>query len=432
VLLNGFFVATEFAIVKIRPTALKAMVEEGKPGAANALKMVNKLDAYLSATQFGITLASLGLGWVGEPAFVRILEPLVARIVPAQAAQTVTHTVSLAIAFSIITFLHIVLGELAPKSLAIQKAEATSLAVALPMRFFHILFFPGTWLLNGMARRVLSLFGLRTTAEHHDVHSEEELRVILSAASAAGTIGQGRAELLERALAMMEKTVRQVLVPRNQVRFLDLEESIEKNIGEARLMGHTWLPVCRENLDQIEGVVNVKDLFFLLSKGQLKSIAQVQRPVLFVPETATLEQLLTEFRRRRRQFAIVVDEHGGTSGIVSLADVVSEVVGDVAEMGRKQSEVRTLPGGRLELPGSTGLDDLRERLDVTFDVPEDEVTTIGGYLMAKLNRIPRAGDKVPVDEFDVIVEQMDGPRVERVRIQPRLSPAAPAPERSAN
>jgi CBS domain containing-hemolysin-like protein len=420
VLANGFFVATEFAIVKIRPTALKAMVEEGKPGAADALRMVEKLDTYLSATQFGITLASLGLGWIGEPAFARLLEPVVTAVVPAAYVESLAHTISIAIAFAVITFLHIIVGELAPKSLAIQKPEATTLAIALPMRVFHFLFFPGIWLLNGTARRLLKLLGLSTASEASDVHSEEELRVILSGAVAAGTIGESRAELIGRALSMMEKTVRQVLVPRNQVRYLDLDEPLDRNVSEARAVGHTWLPVCRGNLDQVEGVVNVKDLFFLLARGQLKALAQVQRPVLFVPETATLEQLLTEFRRRRRQFAIVVDEHGGTSGIVSLADVVAEVVGNVAEMGRKVDEVKTLPGGRLELPGSTGLDDLQDRLDVTFDVATEDVTTIAGYVMSKLKRVPRTGDKVVIEEYEIAVEQMDGPRVVRVRIQPRL------------
>ena len=238
-----------------------------------------------------------------------------------------------------------------------------------------------------------------------------------------GTIDSTRAELLERALAMTEKTARQILVPRTAVRYLDLEESLEHNVAEARAAGHTWVPVCRGNLDQVEGVVNVKDLFFLLSTGQLKSLAQVQRPVLFVPENVTLEQLLAEFRKRRRQMAVVVDEHGGTSGIVSLADVVSEVVGEVAELGRRTVEVKTLPGGRFEVSGSTSLEDLRERLDVEFDVDGTDVTTIGGYLMAKLGRVPGPGDATAVGEWEVRVAETDGPRVVKVRIEPR--PAVP-------
>lgn len=428
VLLNGFFVATEFAIVKIRPTQLMALVEQGKPGAANALRLVERLDSYLSATQFGITLASLGLGWLGEPAFARILEPLIQRLVPdAARASQVGHSVSLVAAFSIITFLHIVVGELAPKSLAIQKAEATTLSVAWPMRAFHLVFYPGIWLLNGMARWFLALFGLKAVSDFQEAHSEEELRVILTSSAQAGAIASRRAELLERALAMLSKTARQVMVPRSQVHYLELEETLEKNMADARAAGHTVLPVCRGSLDRVEGVVNVKDLFFAFSRGELKAISQVQRPVLFVPESVTLEQLLAEFQRRKKQLAVVVDEHGGTSGIVTIADVVAEVVGEVAELGRKVEPVRAFPGGRLELPGTAQLDDLEYTLEAEFDVDKTEVTTLAGYLMAKLRRVPVEGDRWSMERYDIQVVKMDGPRVLTVRIEPKPELAAPPP-----
>ena len=428
VLANGFFVATEFAIVKVRPTRLQALVEEGRPGAQHALKMVQRLDSYLSACQFGITLASLGLGWLGEPAFARVIEPLVMKLLPdGETARSVSHTAGIVLSFAAITILHIVVGELAPKSMAIQKAERVSSATALPMRAFFAISYPGVWLLNALSSGFLKLVGMHPAGHLETAHDEEELRLILAQAAAAGSIEASRAELLERSLAMLEKTVRQVLVPRNQVHYLDVEEPMERNVAEARAAGHTWLPVCRGNLDRIEGVVNDKDLFFLLSRGELKSLAQVQRSVLFVPENATLEQLLSEFRKRRRQMAVVVDEHGGTSGIVSIADVVAEVVGEVAELGRKVEEVKTLPGGKLELPGSAQLGDLEERLDVKFDVESTEVTTVGGYLMAKLGRVPEVGDKVTVEDFEVRVEEMVGPRVERVRIQPVVALVQQAP-----
>jgi CBS domain containing-hemolysin-like protein len=429
VLANGFFVASEFAIVKIRATRLQALADEGRPGAANALKMVSKLDAYLSATQFGITLASLGLGWLGEPAFAHLLEPVLTQLVPV-GGEALAHTISVAIAFAIITFLHIVVGELAPKSLAIQRAEDTTLAVALPMRAFYFLFYPAIWALNGVAGWVLRVFGLHAASESHEAHSEDELRVILHSSAQAGAITTARAELLERSLEMAEKTARQVMVPRNQVKFLDVEESLDKCIADARASGHTWLPVCRGSLDEVEGMVNAKDLFYLLSKGELRSLAQVQRPVLFVPEHVTLEQLLAEFRRRRRQTALVVDEHGGTSGMVTIADVVAEVVGDVAELGRRMEEVRALPGGRFELPGSAQLDDLEERLDVDFPLSEDEegeVTTIAGYLMTKLGRVPEKGDTLKLDMWRVLVEEMDGPRVVRVVVEPQAKAVAQPP-----
>lgn len=424
---NGFFVATEFAIVKIRQTRLQAMVDEGRPGAANAMKMVEKLDAYLSATQFGITLASLGLGWLGEPAFAHLLEPVLVPLVPRAAGPALAHTLAVAIAFAIITFLHIVVGELAPKSYAIQRAEDTTLAVALPMRAFYFLFYPAIWLLNGVAGWLLRAFGLHAAQESHEAHNEEELRVILNSSAQAGAITTARAELLERSLEMSQKTARQVMVPRSQVKFLDMEEPLEKCIADARAAGHTWLPVCRGNMDQVEGLVNAKDLFFLLSKGELRSLAQVQRPVVYVPEHVTLEQLLNEFRRRRRQIALVVDEHGGTSGLVTLADVVAEVVGDVAELGRRMDEVRSLPGGRFELPGSAQLDDLEDRLDVSFEIDDEdiEVTTIAGYIMARLGRIPEKGDALKLDMWRIQVEEVEGPRVVRVTVEPQSSPKPP-------
>lgn len=433
---NGFFVATEFAIVKIRATRLQALVDEGAPGAPTAMKMVEKLDAYLSATQFGITLASLGLGWLGEPAFARLLEPVLVPLVPEGASATLAHSAAVVIGFSIITFLHIVLGELAPKSLAIQRPEDTTLAVALPMRVFYVLFYPAIVLLNGLAAWVLRVFGLQSVGDAHEAHSEDELLVILHSSAQAGAITTARAELLERALEMAQKTARQVMVPRNQVKFLDVEEPLEKCIADARASGHTWLPVCRGNLDEVEGVVNAKDLFFLLSRGELRSLAQVQRPVLFIPEGATLEQLLAEFRRRRRQTALVVDEHGGTSGLVTIADVVAEVVGDVAELGRRMDEVRALPGGRFELPGTAQLDDLEERLDVSFDLDEDEegeVTTIAGYLMTRLGRVPVKGDTLRLDMWRIVVDAVEGPRVVRVTVEPqsRTAPGRAASDGSA-
>ncbi|MDC0709056.1 hemolysin family protein [Stigmatella sp. ncwal1] len=428
---NGFFVATEFAIVKVRITRLQALVDEGRPGAGNAMKMVEKLDAYLSATQFGITLASLGLGWLGEPAFAHLLEPVLSQVVPEGASATVAHSASVAIAFALITFLHIVVGELAPKSLAIQRAESTTLAVALPMRAFYFLFYPAIWMLNGIARKLLNAFGIEAASEAHEAHNEDELRVILHSSAEAGSITTSRAELLERALEMAQKTARQVMVPRNQVKYLDVEEPLEKCIADARAAGHTWLPVCRGSMDEVEGVVNAKDLFFLLSKGELRALSQVQRPVLFIPENVTLEQLLAEFRRRRRQTALVVDEHGGTSGLVSIADVVAEVVGDVAELGRRMDEVRSLPGGRFELPGTAQLDDLEDRLDVSFDLGEDEegeVTTIAGYLMAKLGRVPEKGDILKLDMWRIQVEEVEGPRVVRVTVEPQAAakPSVPS------
>jgi CBS domain containing-hemolysin-like protein len=436
VLINGFFVAIEFALVKVRPSQLQAMVEQGSTGAGAILKMRRKLDTYLSGAQAGITLASLALGWVGEPAFAHLLEPLIGRFAPPDAdAQKIAHTIGLVMAFAAITFLHIIVGEQVPKMLAIAKPTTVALALGWPMRVFQFFAFPLVWVINVSTRGFSRLLGLRHQGEGHEALGEEELSFALASSVQAGMIASERAELLQRALSMVEKTARQVLSPRTQMRFLDLEEPLEKQISDARVAGHTWLPVVRGNLDQVEGVINVKDMFFLLSKGELKSLAQIQRPVLFVPENATLEQLLSEFRRRKRQLAVVVDEHGGTSGIVSIADVVGELVGDIAELGRQGEQVTKLPGGKLELPGTAQLDDLEHTLETKFDVEEGEVTTIGGYLMSKLGRVPSAGDSWTLEDWEIRVLKVDGPRVLTVRIEPKEAlrtpgaPSSPEPAR---
>jgi CBS domain containing-hemolysin-like protein len=360
---------------------------------------------------------------VGEPAVADTLEKLLLPLVADQPLlERAVRTFSVVTGFALITLLVLVLGELVPKGIAIQRAERTALAVATPLRLLYLLFFPGVWVVNRASGFVMRLLGLKSRPGEEQAHTEDELKIILASAAEMGTIDSTRAELLERALSMTEKTARQILVPRTEVRYLDLEESLEWNLTEARSAGHTWVPVCRGNLDQVEGVVNVKDLFFLLSEGQLRSLAQVQRPVLFVPENVTLEQLLAEFRKRRRQMAVVVDEHGGTSGIVTLADVVGQVVGDVAELGRRRVEVKTLPGGRLEVAGSTALEDLEERLEVKFEADSSDLTTIAGYLMSRLGRIPEPGDAISVGEYEVRVAETDGPRVVKVLIEPRPGP----------
>lgn len=429
VLANAFFVAVEFALVKVRPTQLEALVAEDRPGAQQALLMRKHLDVWLSASQVGITLASLGLGWVGEPAFYQLLEPLLLRLAPdTEAAHAIAKTVGVVLAFGIITFLHIVLGEQVPKTFAIVQAERTAVALAWPMRVFHFIFFPIIWVLNAGTRGVQRLFSLDAASGAHagDALSEEELRLIFTSSAQAGELNQARAELLERALSMMQKTARQVMVPRSQMRALDLDLTVAQNLTAAFEAGHTWLPVVRGSLDRVEGLLNVKDLFYLQSRGELRSIAQVQRPVLFVPENITLEQLLAEFRRRNKQIAIVVDEHGGTSGIVTLADVVAELVGNVAELGRKVEPVKALPGGKLELPGTAQLDDLEHTLEVEFDVDKAQVTTIAGFLMAKLGRVPATNDSWVLGEFRINVVKTEGPRVVTVRIEPRVAqPPAP-------
>ncbi len=428
VLINAFFVASEMALVRARPTRFQTLAEDGNRAAERTLGLLGNLGPYLSTVQFGVTLTSLGMGWVGEPAFAAVIERALHAAFPERHGfLALAHTLAFLVGFAIITILHLVIGELVPKNLGLQRTESVAMAVSGPMRAIYLVSYPAVTVINRMASAVSRLLGLKPAGSEEIAFNPEELAMLVDSSARAGRITEERAELLARAFSMSEKTARQVLVPRQQVRYLDLDEPLEHNIAEARAAGHTWVPVARGTLDQVEGVVNVKDLFFLLANGQLKSLGQVQRPVLFVPENVTLEQLLIEFRKRRRQLAVVVDEHGGTSGIVTLADVVAEVVGDVAELGRRVSEVKTLPGGRLELPGTTQLSDLEDRLDVRFDVDPAEVSTIAGFLMARLGRVPEPGDHTEVDEFEIRVAETDGPRVLKVRIEPKPAAQPPPP-----
>ena len=393
--------ATEFAIVKVRPTRLQALVDEGRPGAANALKMVEKLDAYLSATQFGITLASLGLGWLGEPAFAHLLEPVLDARGARQAAapSAGAHRRGGHRASPSSPSCTSCVGELAPKSLAIQRAEAHDAgggaadARSSTSSSTRASGCSTAW--RGWVLQALRAAAARS--ESHEAHSEEELRVILHSSAQAGAITTARAELLERALEMAQKTARQVMVPRSQVKFLDLEEPLEKNIADARAGGpHLAAGVPRGTWTQVEGVVNVKDLFFLLVQGRAAAAwRRCSGRCSSSRRTCTLEQLLTEFRRRRRQMALVVDEHGGTSrhrharGRGGRGGGRRGRAGPAGGRGARAARraARAARAPRSWTTSRTGWTS-----SSTIEDEDGEVTTIAGYLMAKLGRVPEKGD----------------------------------------
>ncbi len=319
VLVNAFFVASEMALVRARPTRFRTLAADGNRAAERTLAILGNLGPYLSTVQFGVTLTSLGIGWVGEPAFAALIERTLHAAFPDRqgfvAARPHARLPGGLRHHHHPPPGHRRAGAEEPRAPADRvgghgglRADAGHLPRLLP---------GGDGSSTGWPRRSSRLLGLKPAGSEESALNPEELAMLVDSSARAGSITEERAELLARALSMSEKTARQVLVPRQQVRYLDLDEPLERNIAEARAAGHTWMPVARGSLDQVEGVVNVKDLFFLLANGQLQSLGQVQRPVLFVPENVTLEQLLIEFRKRRRQLAVVVDEHGGTSGIVT-------------------------------------------------------------------------------------------------------------------
>jgi CBS domain containing-hemolysin-like protein len=409
VLLNGFFVATEFALVKVRPTRIEELLRKRARGAQSARIVIGHIDGYLSATQLGVTLASLGLGWIGEPAFARLfLLPLSALGLSDPAWL---HRIALVTAFAVISLLHIVVGELVPKSIAIRRAEMVALAVALPMRAIYALLYPAIWALGGISNGILRAMGMGGggLTEHH---SEEEIKMILNQARSAGLLSASRSELLGKVLVLPTKTAGHLMVPRNDVVFLDTNLSAEENVARAMASGHTRFPLCQRELDEVLGVLDIRDVLFEMRSGPV-DLQALAKPVPYFPELMGSERLLTEFRTRHATMAIVVDEYGGAAGIVTPADVVAAVMGDLDE--DDEADVVALPGGAYDVDGIAPLEEIGETLKITFDTPN--VRTVAGFLMERLGRMPRLGDRVGLGKYNFYIMDIEGPRVRRVRIQ---------------
>jgi CBS domain containing-hemolysin-like protein len=414
---NGFFVAAEFAIVKVRPTQLAELAHTGSARARMARRMTKHLDAYLSATQLGITLASLALGWIGEPAFARLLEPLFHGFGPA--ASVYAHSIATTVAFTIISVLHIVLGELAPKSLAIQKPVGTSLWVAHALHAFYVIAYPAIWLLNGIARQILRLVGIRPAHDIELAHSPEELRMILASSEKAGVLSEENREIIEGVFQFSKRTARQIMVPRTDVHFLDIRKPIQESLESIRLTRHTRYPLCEGSLDQTIGLIHVKDLFLAQLRGPGRPLIELKRDVLFVPENSTVEALLSQFIEHKTHMAVVLDEYGGASGIVSLENITEELFGQIQdEFDRERPEIEPLGNGRYRVRGDYLIEDLADRLKIDLGEPAEE--TIGGYVQARLEREVQPGDKVELGDLSIEVIDAERYRVRWVIVQTQM------------
>ncbi len=441
VLLNGFFVAAEFALVKIRDTQLETLVSKGHRRAKVARRIVRNLDAALSSTQLGITLASLGLGWVGKPVFASLLAPVLKyyNIDPAQA-----DWIAFAVGFTVITFLHIVAGELAPKSLAIQKPLATSLWIAQPLHWFYVLFYPLIWVLNHAAFWLLRRFGLQPVSEGELAHSEEEIRLLLAETrrhTSGPALGQ---DIALNAFAMRQRRVREVMRPRHEIVALNTEATIAECVALARRTRYSRFPLCEGgNLDKTLGVVHSKDLVDLQHEAEHgRDLAAVARKIIFVPETARLEKLLSLFLQRKLHFAVVVDEYGGTVGMATLENVLEELVGPIEdEFDQDEPLVRQTGEQTWELNGSLPAHKLAELVGQRFD-QTGEACTVSGLVMQRLGRFPRVGDALTFGAWELRVEELVGTRVARMKLTQRVEsggrthaetptgPARPRPTKS--
>jgi CBS domain containing-hemolysin-like protein len=410
VLVNGFFVAAEFAIVKVRGTRITELAHEGKKRARVADHIVSHLDAYLSATQLGITMASLGLGWIGEPALAHLMEaPLRWIGIDGTQARLVGAGI---ISFAVITFLHIVLGELAPKSLAIRKSEGTALVIALPLRAFFLVFKPVIWLFNGAANLVLRVFDVKPATEAELAHSEEELRMILTASQEVGHIDEVEQALMRRALTFGDRAVGDIMVPRTEMAALSADMPIAEALEEVASSNHTRYPVYEEDVDDTIGYVHVKDLYRADPMRQVRSLI---RPVGFISETANIEIALKRFQTTRTPLAIVVDEHGGTGGIVTIQDVIEELIGEMQdEFDHEAPEVESLEEGGFSVDGGARIDYLKDIIHL--EVPEEGFPTLGGRVFEQLQRRPRVDDEVDVGNFHARILEVEGMRIVRVQM----------------
>lgn len=427
VIANGFFVAAEFALARVRPTSLEAMARAGDREAERALSITANLDGYLTASQFGITLASLALGWLGEPALAGLIQPSLEAF---GATPTVVHAVSLTFAFTIISLLHIVVGELVPKSLAIMKPAEVARATARPMIAFYVVMYPALFVLNRLSNWILHTAGLDTVSESHAIKlSPEELRLMVQTSfDAEGADGTKR-ELLERVLRATDRPVRAIMIPRVDMAILSLLDDFDTWMAEIRRSGYSRYPVSESrDPDRLTGYVYVKDIL-LAERRPRAGVSALKRDVLLVPEMTSVGDVLTRFQRSGIPLAIVIDEYGGTSGLVTVEDVVEELVGDIQdELDAEEPQLQVRDDGSLIVAGTLPVGDVPLD-DLHFD-EEHQGETIGALVLSELGRLARPGDRIRFGEYEATVEDVRRRRINRVVLKKQPATTFPPPPHS--
>ncbi|MGG1556210.1 hemolysin family protein [Paenibacillus ferrarius] len=412
VLLNGFFVAAEFALVKVRQSRLQQLVNEGSGKAKYASKVTSQLDTYLSATQLGITLASLGLGWIGEPAVSElIMEPLFH--VLGLETSVYTSAISFIVSFGFITFLHIVLGELAPKSFAIQKAEITSLWLSAPLLYFYKLFRPIIWLLNGTANKFLSWIGVEPASEHEAAHTEEELRILMDESVKSGHINEDEMTLFDNIFEFSDLVAREVMLPRTDMDCLYLEVGFIENLRHVHETKHTRYPVANQDKDNIVGFVHIADLL-TADPDVEQDIRNFIRPILNVPESMEVSRVLKLMQKMHSQLAIVIDEYGGTAGLLTLEDIMEEIVGELHDEFDTDRPGVEVKDKYTSVDGRVLLEDLNDLLDLNIE--DEDVDSIGGWLFKKVEGEPVKGQKITYGDHVFEISEVDRLRILRIHI----------------
>ncbi len=410
---NGFFVAAEFSLVASRRTRIEAMVRQGDTKAKLAQKAIQSLDRYISGTQLGITVASLGLGWIGEPALAAGIETFF-RALPGPLDVMATHTVAGAFAFAAITFLHIVLGELAPKALALLHPEATSRWVAAPLIGFTTATNPFIWVLNGAANALLRLFGARPPSEAERVHQPEEIMMLVKQTRESGQLEEHDVRLIEGVFEFTEKTARDVMTPRTDVTGLRADLAIRDALTPIGETGRSRYPVYAESLDDIVGIVHIKQILSDLSERGDQPISTIMREPFFVPGSREVEDVLADLKHRKYQMAIVLDEFGGTAGVVTMEDLLEEIVGEIYDEYDEVDSPPATDGDGTTIPGEMDIEDVNKKFELS--IASETFQTIGGFVFGELGRLPEKGDRVLTEDVILEVVAMDGRRVATIKL----------------
>lgn len=420
VLLNGFFVAAEFAIVKVRTSQVEVGGRAVKPASTAARSILSNLDGYLAATQLGITLASLGLGWVGEEVMTSIIVNFSNRFFGTQLTHEQAGPYAIGAAFAIITILHITFGELAPKSLAIRKPLPTTLAVALPMRLFYFVFRPAIWVLNGLANGILRIFGIKPVHEH-EIHSEEELRMIVSESHEGGVLEDAEREIIQNAFDLGERKIASLMTPRADIVWIDLHDERAVTTEKMTQHRHHVYPLCEDDLDNVVGYIYAKDFVTENFEEALGRLDALKRPPLYVPENNTAYRVLERFKETKIHQALVVDEFGSVKGLVTINDIFDALVGDISEENEFEYEVVRREDGSLLVDAQIPFEDFLEVIGDADeeDRPAGDYVTLGGYVVECLKRIPQEGDTCQLANWTIEVVDMDRSRIDKVLVQLR-------------
>jgi CBS domain containing-hemolysin-like protein len=411
---NALFVLAEFSIVKVRKTRLEELAKKGNRTAKHTLDIVNRLDSYLSANQLGITLASLGLGWIGEPAIATVIHPILLK--PSLSSATLLHSISIVIAFSFITLLHVVLGELVPKSIAIQKTERVVLLITFPLKFFYKLAYPLIFIFDKIAIFSLKVLGF-TQGGGEPQHSEEELRMIVNASTEGGVLNDTEGEMFDNLFTFSDKTAHEVMIPRTDMLCVYLTDSYDENLNSILNSSFTRFPLCRSDKDNIIGMIHLRDILANEVAGKKGvNIETLKKEILYVPESLNISAIMQKMKKSRIHLAVVVDEYGGTAGLISLEDILEEIVGDINDEydALQEPEFRELSDGVFELSGLMHQDEAGKLLNIDFG--EQEFDSIGGFVFSILGRKPTIGDKVDYNGYTFEVTEVERVRVIKVRV----------------